>query len=284
MAQRTRPRPNVDFPGNLPKFIFIGILAVILISILTRTTFVTIPPGNKGVVFKRFAGGIDKDSPPKGQGFHVIAPWNELIIYDVRINENFEKMEVLSKNGLSIEVELSYRYQPISDKIGNLHDEIGTSYLDRILVPEIRSATREVIGKYLPEELYSTQREAIQSEIFERTSASVKDKYISLDAILIRSVILPTKLKEAIEKKLEEEQLAFQYEFKLDRERKEAERKIIEAQAKADANDILNRSLTEKILKDKGIEATLELSKSSNSKVVIVGGGEGGLPLILGNN
>lgn len=282
MAQRTRQ--NVELPTGIMKYVFLGILAIILISILTRTTFVTIPPGNKGVVFKRFAGGIDMDSPPKGQGFHVIAPWNELIVYDVRINENFEKMEVLSKNGLSIEVELSYRYQPMAEKIGNLHDEIGTSYLDRIMVPEIRSATREVIGKYLPEELYSTQREAIQDEIFQRTSTAVSDKYISLDAILIRSVELPAKLKEAIEMKLQEEQLAFQYEFKLDRERKEAERKIIEAQAKADANDILDRSLSDKILKDKGIEATLELAQSPNSKVVIVGGGGDGLPLILNNN
>ena len=76
--------------------------------------------------------------------------------------------------------------------------------------------------------------------------------------------------------------MAFQYEFRLDRERKEAERKVIEAQAKADANRILNASLTDKILRDKGIEATLELANSPNSKVVIVGGGDEGLPLILG--
>ena len=106
-----------------------------------------------------------------------------------------------------------------------------------------------------------------------------------LDAVLIREVSLPDKLKAAIEQKLEEEQLALQFEFKLDRERKEAERKIIEAQAKADANKILNASLTDKILQDKGIEATLELANSPNSKVIVVGGSDGGgLPLILGNN
>ncbi len=281
MAQRQRQ--NVEIPSSFIKYIFLGIFALILISILTRTTFVTIPPGKKGIVFKRFAGGIDKETPPKNQGFHVIAPWNDLIQYDVRINEDFEKMEVLSKNGLSIMVELSYRFQPISDKIAYLHDEIGSNYKARILVPEIRSATREIIGKYLPEELYSTQREAIQGEILERVKKAVSPKFINIDAILIRSVILPPKLKAAIETKLEEEQLSFQYEFKLDRERKEAERKIIEAQAKADANKILNASLTDKILRDKGIEATLELAASPNSKVVIVGSGDDGLPLILGN-
>jgi prohibitin 1 len=219
----------------------------------------------------------------KGQGFLIIAPWNRLITYDTRTKEAFEEMSVLSKNGLTIAVELSYRYQPITKSIGLLHEEIGPNYLEVIVKPEIRSATREVIGKYLPEELYSTKREAIQDEILERTKEKVGKKHIVLDEVLIREVALPASLKVAIEKKLEEEQLSFQFEFKLDRERKEAERKIIEATAKAEANRILNASLTSNILKDKGIEATLELAKSPNSKVVVVGGAEGGLPLILGN-
>lgn len=271
------------FKGMNPtKYIIYGFLAIILFSLLTNTTFITIDPGHKGVKFKRFAGGIQKDKI-YDQGFHVVMPWDDMIVYDVRLNEDFETMDVLSKNGLSIAVELSYRYQPIDVKIGYLHDGIGVDYMERIIKPEIRSATREVIGKYLPEELYSTKREAIQDEIYNQTKAAVEDKFISVDAILIRSVQLPEKLKNAIEQKLEEEQLAFQFEFKLDRERKEAERKIIEAQAKADANRILNASLSDKLLKDKGIEATLELALSPNSKVVIIGSGEGGLPLILNN-
>jgi regulator of protease activity HflC (stomatin/prohibitin superfamily) len=195
-----------------------------------------------------------------------------------------EKMEVLSKNGLTIVVELSYRFLPQVERLGYLHETVGPEYTQRIIIPEIRSATREVIGKYLPEELYSTKRETIQVEIFNRTSENVSKKNLTLDAILIREVALPPKLKEAIEQKLGEEQLAFQYEFKLDRERKEAERKIIEAKAKAEANRILNASLTENILKDKGIEATLTLANSPNSKVVIIGEGKGGLPIILGGN
>ncbi len=278
----TRNINRGEFPGKFVKYGIYGFLLLMMIIVLTSTTFITIPPGEKAVKFKRFAGGIAKDKI-YDQGFHVVAPWNDLIIYDVRINEDFEKMEVLSKNGLTIMVELSFRYFPQPDRIGHLHDEIGPAYLDRILKPEIRSATREVIGKYLPEELYSTKREAIQDEIFQRTAASAAEKYLILDAVLIREVALPAKLKEAIEVKLEEEQMSFQYEFKLDRERKEAERKIIEAQAKADANRILNASLTDKILKDKGIEATLTLATSPNAKVVIVGGGDGGLPLILNN-
>lgn len=276
-------RPQINLPGNINRYIFIAVAIFMLFFILSNTTFITIPAGSKGVLFKRFAGGIEKDKV-YDQGFHVVAPWNDLIIYDVRINEGYEKMEVLSKNGLSIQVELAYRYNPISNKIGYLHDEIGNDYLDRIVKPEIRSATREVIGKYLPEELYSTQREAIQTEIFDRTAKNVSEKYIHLDAILISSLELPPKLKAAIEQKLQEEQMSFQYEFRLDKERKEAERRIIEARAKAEANKLLSASLTDKILRDKGVEATLELAKSPNSKVIVVGSGKDGLPLILGDN
>ena len=116
-----------------------------------------------------------------------------------------------------------------------------------------------------------------------QTKAKIAEKYIILDAILIRSVTLPDNLRTAIEKKLEEEQLSLQYKFKIDRERQEGERRIIEAQAKADANRILNASLTDKILRDKGIEATLTLAASPNAKVVVVGGSGDGLPLILNN-
>ena len=249
---------------------------------LTNTTFLTIDPGEKGVLFKRFGGGLDKEKV-YDQGFQVVMPWNNMYIYDVRTNEAFEPMDVLSKNGLSISVELSYRYSPDPKKIGYLHDAIGKDYLNRIIKPEIRSATREVIGQYFPEELYSTKREAIQQEIFDKTFVSVGEKNILLDAVLIRSVTLPNNLKNAIEKKLEEEQLSLQYKYKLDRERQEGERRVIEAQAKADANRILNASLTDKILRDKGIEATLMLAQSPNSKVVVVGGSGDGLPLILNN-
>ncbi len=267
---------------NLSKYILPGFILLMLILLLSNTTFVTIDPGQKGVKFKRFAGGIDKEKI-YDQGFHIVMPWDNMIIYDVRINEDFEDMDVLSKNGLSINVELTFRYKPISEKIGYLHDGIGSNYLDRIIKPEVRSATREVIGKYLPEELYSTKREAIQDEIYTQTKNAISSKFIEIDAILIRSVQLPNKLKAAIEQKLEEEQLAFQFDFRLEKEKKEAERKIIEAQAKADANRILSASLTDKILADKGIEATLELAQSPNTKIVIVGGGDEGLPLILNN-
>lgn len=193
-------------------------------------------------------------------------------------------MEVLSANGLTIRTELSYRYRPIEENIGYLHNNVGENYHERIVIPEIRSATREVIGKYLPEELYSSKRDSIQTEIFDLAAARIQEKNIALDAVLIRDVGLPEKLKQAIERKLEQEQSALEYEFRLTRAEKEAERQRIEAEGKAAANRILSQSLTDKVLKDKGIEATLRLAESPNSKVIVVGGGDEGLPLILGNN
>ena len=277
----TNNRPQIN-QGKLISYAGLGFIGLVVLLILSSSTFLTIDPGQRGVLFKRFGGGIDSETI-YGEGFQMVWPWNKMILYDVRTAEGLEQMQVLSKNGLTIKVELSYRYQPKPNEIGELHQEIGKDYLGVIIIPEIRSATREVIGKYLPEELYSSKREAIQDEIEQRTFESVDPKHIKLDAILIREVELPQTLQDAIERKLKEEQSSLEYEFRLTRERKEAERRIIEANAKAEANRILNASLSANILMDKGIEATLELAKSPNSKVVIVGGGEGGLPLILNN-
>jgi len=267
---------------NLNPLALLGLFAVVFILLFgTRMTY-TVGPGEKAIVFYRFGKGLDKENV-KHQGFHLIAPWNEKYIYNVRIQEDLSLMEVLSKNGLTIKTELSYRYKPVDTKVGYIHDELGIGYHDNIIIPEIRSVTREVIGEYLPEELYSTKREAIEDEIYERTKISLARKNLLLDAVLIRDVTLPKTLQDAIENKLKQEQMSLEYEFKLEQAAKEAQRQIIEAEGKAQSNRILSASLTENVLKDKGIEATIKLAESPNSKIIVVGAGEDGLPLILGN-
>ena len=258
---------------------FLGILTVLFSSRL----FYTIPQGFEGYIFHTFGNGLDKENV-KGQGFHLKLPWDNLIRYDVRIQEDMSTMEVLAENGLTIAMELSYRYNPMAGKAGYIEENIGSNYQEKIIIPEIRSVSREVIGEYLPEELYSTKRETIEDEIFEKTQLALNEKFINLDAVLIRDVTLPQTLQDAIEKKLKQEQETLEYDFKIEKAEKEAQRQRIEAQGKADANDILNASLTDNVLKDKGIEATIKLSESPNSKVVVVGSGKDGLPLILGNN
>tara|TARA_B100000902_G_scaffold382421_1_gene420068 strand:- start:2220 stop:3038 length:819 start_codon:yes stop_codon:yes gene_type:complete len=266
---------------GLPKAMVMGIVGLIFLVLFGSSMFVTIDSGEKGVLFKKFGGGLEKDVI-YGQGFHVIAPWNDMFVYDVKIHETFEKMEVLSKNGLSIKIDLSFRYNPVGEKIGYLHDQIGRDYVERIIKPEIRSVTREVIGNYLPEELYSTKREAIEDEIEALTRAKVEAKYLTLDAILIRDVTLPQTLRNGIEKKLVQEQESLEYEFKIDKARKEAQRKEIEANGIAKFQQIVNRTITPQLLKWKGVEATQEISKSPNSKVIVIGNGDGDLPIILG--
>lgn len=257
-------------------------IALIVILIFSNATFLTIDAGNKGVLFRRFGGGLDKNAIYQ-PGFHVLAPWNTMYVYDVREKQIEEEMEVLSSNGLNIKVDVTVRVNPRFDKIGNLHESFGQDYLNSLVRPEIRSSVRKIIGRFTPEELYSTRRDEVQQMIQKDLQTTLEKNYIDLRATLIRGISLPDKVRMAIEEKIEAEQSALKYEYILQQERKEAERRIIEAEAKAKANSILSASLSDKILKDKGIEATLQLANSPNSKVIIVGSGPDGLPLILGN-
>ena len=153
-----------------------------------------------------------------------------------------------------------------------------------MVIPNVRSSVRAVTGRYNAEEIYSTKRAEVELEIITATRNALAQKNIEMKDLLIRSIALPDKIKQAIEDKLQQQQEALAYQFRLDRERSEADRKRIEAQGIADYNRIISASLTDRILKQKGIDATLELANSANSKVVVVGGGEDGLPLILGGN
>lgn len=268
---------------KLPKIAFPFIVAIIALIIIITKSAVTIGSGEAGVLYKTFGGGVVTDAPPLGEGFHIVAPWNSVYIYEVRQQEALEKMNVLSSNGLDIKLEASVWFQPKYEDLGKLHKEKSEMYKDRVLLPAIRSAARSVVGRYTPEQLYSTKRDAIQQEIYEETRKIVDDQYIQLNEVLVRDVTLPPTIKDAIERKLKQEQESLEYEFRLVTAQKEAERQIIEAQGKADANKILSASLTDKILQDKGIEATVKLSESNNSKVIVIGSGDSGMPIILGN-
>jgi len=268
---------------KLPKAGVPAITLIIFAVILLAKSAITIGSGEAGVLYKTFGGGVVTDEPPLGEGFHLVAPWNKVIVYEVRQQELFEKMKVLSSNGLEIQIDASAWYQPITPDLGKLHQEKGENYLERIIQPAIRSAARSVVGRYTPEQLYSSKRDAIQEEIYAETKKILDRQYVQLNEVLVRDVTLPATIKDAIERKLKQEQESLEYEFRLVTAQKEAERQIIEAQGKADANRILSASLTDKILSDKGIEATIKLSESNNSKIIVIGSGEDGLPLILGN-
>ncbi|MFZ4427177.1 MAG: prohibitin family protein [Saprospiraceae bacterium] len=279
----SEPRMQRPAQGRMITTLVLIFVGIIIVLIFSNATFLTIDAGNKGVLFRRFTGGLDKKNIYQ-PGFHMLAPWNTMYVYDVREKQIEEEMEVLSSNGLNIQVDVTVRVNPRFDKIGFLHESFGQDYLNSLVRPEIRSSVRKIIGRFTPEELYSTRRDEVQQMIQKDLQATLERNFIDLRATLIRGISLPDKVRMAIEEKIEAEQSALKYEYILQQERKEAERRIIEAEAKAKANSILSASLSDKILKDKGIEATLQLANSPNSKVIIVGSGTDGLPLILGGN
>ena len=272
---------------NIPEFLKNGkktILTIIVILITVIAIWkssVTIEAGKSGVLFKPFSGGVDIQRT-YDEGWHLIAPWNDMITYETRQQEVSHKMEVLCAAGLEISLEVSAWYRPQRENLGKLYQEKGMEYESRVVKPSLLSATRSVIGRYSPEEIYSSKKDAIQAEIELEAKKLLSTQYVEVMKTLVKDITLPEKIQDAIERKQEEEQLALQYIYKLDRAEKEAKRIKIEAGGKAEANRILNASLTANILKEKGLEATLKLAQSPNSKVVIVGGKDG-LPIILGN-
>ena len=267
--------PNIGLP--------IILMSILLIIFISRSS-VNIGYGEAGVLFKTLGGGVEIEKPPKGEGFRIIAPWNRIFIYDVKQQEVLESMQVLSSNGLEISLDVSMLYQPNYDSLGLLHKTKGVNYLNTVLLPTVRAVARSVVGRYTPEQLYSTKRDAIQNEIYEETRDNVDSQYIQLNAVLVRDVSLPNAIKQGIERKLVQEQEALEYEFRLVKAEQEAERQRIDAEGKARANRILSASLTDRILQEKGIEATIKLSESPNSKVIVIGAGDNGLPIILNNN
>lgn len=266
---------------------FIIITAIILIVLLTLSNSIVykVKSGERAVIFNTLSGELDKDNVI-GPGFHVKVPWADAFIYDVTENQIEETMDVLDKNGLNINVDITVRFHPIYDSVGYVYETFRQDYIRRLVIPEVRSTVRQVMGRYTAEEIYSTKRPEVEGSIKSETNAilGAPGNNIEMRALLIRSIKLPEQIRLAIENKLKQEQEALAYQFKLDKETSEAERKRIAAEGESAANKIINNSLTDNLLKMRGIEATSELIQSPNSKVIIIGSGKDGLPLILGGN
>jgi prohibitin 2 len=269
---------DIKFPKGGIFFIIIAVAAVILFSKST----ITIGPGEGGVLFQTLGDGINTEET-YGEGFHIVAPWNRMIVRKVRQQSISDEMNVLSVNGLEVKVNGTIWYEPELENLGFLIKTKGEDYELELLDPAINAAARSVVGRYTPEQLYSSKRDVIEQEILEEIQIVLKDQYLSVKRVLVEDVKLPSTIRIAIETKLKQEQESLEYEFRLSKAKKEAERQKIDAEGKAVANKILSASLTDKILQEKGIDATLELSKSTNSKVIVIGSGKSGMPIILGN-
>lgn len=271
---------------NQSRIIVIGVFVFIIFSLLvfvTNSTFLTIKPGEAGIQFKKFSGGLDTENV-YGQGFQIVAPWNSMIIYDIREQIREESMDVLSSDGLPITIDVSVRFRPQSDKIGFLHNEIGPNYGEKIVKDVTRAAAREVIGKYTPEEIYSVKRDLVKEGIQNKVREQFSKKYLLLESVNLRSIKLPQSIETAIQDKLTQEQETKKYEFRIAKERKEAERKQIEAEGIRTFQEIVGQGISADYLKWKGIEATEALANSPNAKVIVIGSGKDGLPIILGGD
>ncbi|WP_299228149.1 prohibitin family protein [uncultured Psychroserpens sp.] len=267
---------------KLPKIGLPIIIGIVLLIVLLAKSAVTIGPGEGGVIFERFGDGIDTEKT-YGEGFHIVAPWNNMIIQKVRQQSISDEMNVLSVNGLDITVSGTIWFEPEYSNLGKLIKTKGEDYIRELLNPAINAAAKSVVGRYTPEQLYSSKRDIIELEILEEVRNELSGQYVNVKRVLVENVRLPNTIKDAIERKLKQEQESLEYEFRLVTAQKEAEKVIIEAEGKAESNRILSASLTDKILQDKGIDATMKLAESPNSKVIVIGSGDSGLPIILGN-
>lgn len=263
-----------------PPVLIIALLAIGVGIIFFDRVFIFIRSGQQGVLWYRLFG-TDLQHHYE-EGMTVIFPWDDMYIYDVRAQQVADEFTVLSRDGLAITVEVSIRYRPQVDRLPLLHVEIGPDYVEKVVKPEVRAKVRYLLGQYLPDEIYSSQGLLVRRTV-EEAAPELAQRYITLEDLLIKTITLPRPVQEAIESKLQQEQAFLAYEFRLQREEQEKERKRIEAEGIQQFQRLIesNGSSFDKYLTYLGIQATLALAKSENAKVVVIGGGEQGLPLIL---
>jgi prohibitin 1 len=256
------------------------LLAVALLVVLGMgaCSVSCVPTGHVGIVtrFGKVTGTT------LSEGLNFVPPLYNVQDLSVQTQEIKETSDTPSEEGLIFKLDVSLLYRLSPQLAGQVYQTIGTGYADTVIAPTLRSAIRAVTSAHKAADLYSVARERVQEEMFTQVTAALQPRGIVVDKILLRDMALPATLKASIEGKQQAEQESQKMQFTLARERQEAERKRIEAQGIADFQQIVTQGISDKLLEWKGIEATLDLAKSQNSKVVIVGAGKGGLPLILG--
>ena len=265
-------------------FIALGLIGSFLIvyfwPYLNERVFMSLRPGEAGVLWRRFFGGTNL-SYTYGEGFHLVMPWDRLYVYNVRLQQTPHKIVGLCKNGLPVEIEVSIRHRPEDGGLPLLHTVVGPTYVDVVVKPEIEAHVREVVSQFEPNELYTSEG-YILNLIVQGAQRAIAERYIALDDLLIKRIVLPGKVSDAIESKLIEEQRVFEYEFRVQQAKREAERRGVEAKGILTFQEtVASGGSFKDYLRYAGIQATVELSKSDNAKIVVIGGADGGLPLIL---
>ena len=254
-----------------------GVVFLIFSVLALSRTVAIIPPGHVGVVV---LFGSTSETTLKS-GINTINPFADVIEFSVRTEELKEVMDVPSKEGLTVRLEVSVLYHLDPDMADDVYRQIGPTYVETILEPNFRSVTRGVTAGYDARALYTSEREQLAQSIMKDLENIVGPRGIEVESTPLRTVILPTGLTASIEEKLRAEQESQRMQFVLTKERQEADRKRIEAQGISDFQNIVARGISENLLRWKGIEATEKLAQSQNTKVIVIGAGKDGLPLIL---
>jgi regulator of protease activity HflC (stomatin/prohibitin superfamily) len=297
MTKPSRWRRFLD--RHLPSLV-IYLMVITLVAVVLYPYFaVTVPSGHVGVLWKRFGGGTVLDPRQlKDEGLHLILPWNELFLYDLRLQSITQTYNAISSDGVSLTVTMNVRFRLQRDAVPVLHQAIGPNYIDLLARPGIGSLTREVMAQYTAEQVYSTARQEIQDKIRslvedrlsekmmeregeEQYRVSMRDTVVLYDT-LVYGIELPQLVVDAINRKIEQYYIAEEYRFRVEREKRESERKKIEAEGIHEFQTIVSQGISDSYLAWRGIEATLQLAQSTNAKVVVIGSGKDGLPIILG--
>ncbi len=296
----TPPRWRRFIENYLPMVVIYLMVATLMAIVLYPHMVVTVPSGEVGVLWKRFGGGTVLDPRRlKNEGFNLILPWNQVFLYDLRLQSFTESYNAISSDGVSLTAAVNVRFRLQRDAVPVLHQAIGPNYEKVLVQPGIGSLTREVMAQYTAEQVYSTARQEIQDKIRslaedrlsekmmehegeESYRVSMRDTVILYD-ILVAGIELPAAIVGAINRKTEQYYIAEEYKFRVEREKRESERKKIEAEGIRDFQQTVTQGISESYLRWRGIEATLQLSQSANAKVVVIGSGKDGLPIILGN-
>ena len=259
-------------------FAVIGCIVALFIA-LTQC-FTVIPAGHTGVI--DFLGYVSDNTLKPG--VNLVNPMANVEKMSIKTQEIKETMNVPSEEGLGVELEISLLFKLNPDKANEIYKTVGPNYTEIILVPQFRSVVRGVTARYEAKALYTASREKLAGEIVDELEKLVGPRGITIEQAPLRQITLPSRLTQSIEEKLQAEQESQRMQFVLQRESQEADRKRIEAKGIADFQEIVSKGISEQLLKWKGIEATEKLANSTNTKVVIIGSGKDGLPLILGSD
>lgn len=259
-----------QYTASLPMIV----IASLVLSL--SQCFTVIPAGHVGIV--DFFGRVS--AVTLKAGINMRNPLARIIKMSIKTQEVSEVMDVPSKEGLSVSLDASLLFHLDPEKAGEIYKTVGEDYTKVILIPQFRSATRGVTAMYDAKALYTSEREALAQAITKELAKAVAPRGIVIESVPLRKIGLPSGLSASIEQKLQSEQESQRMQFVLQKEQQEAERKGIEATGIANYQKIVSQSLSDEVLRLKGIEATEKLASSSNSKIIVIGGKDG-LPLIL---